>query len=125
VVVAHGGVGAAIAAAGEQVPFYLMPYVGGSDTIRSYVEYRFRAENVAWYGAEYRWIARPYVSLAAFVDAGKASRAWSGLSSAETRSGYGIGIIGHTAKQTLGRFDITLGGTDGWQFWLDFGSFSF
>ena len=32
-------------APGDRVPFYLMPYVGGGDTVRSFREFRFRDEN--------------------------------------------------------------------------------
>jgi hypothetical protein len=123
VVVARGGlsVAAADTRAGGRVPFYELPYIGGSDTVRSYMDYRFMAENVVWYGGEYQWNPIPHVSFAGFVDAGRASRTWSGLGSAETKTGYGVGVIGHTSKQTLGRIDVAVGGSEGWQVWFDFG----
>ncbi len=117
------GLAAATADPGATVPFYFLPYIGGSDTVRSFDEYRFAAENVLWYGAEYTWNPIPYVSTAAFVDAGKAARTWGGLGQVGTKTGYGFGVIGHTSKQTLGRLDVAFGGGEGWRVWFDIGAF--
>jgi outer membrane protein assembly factor BamA len=116
------GFAAATADAGARVPFYFLPYIGGSDTVRSYMEYRFAGEDALWYSAEYHWNPVPYVSLATFVDAARIARTWSGLGSAETKTGYGFGVIAHTSKQMLARIDLGFGG-EGWHLWLNFGAF--
>ena len=41
-------------APGDRVPFYLMPYVGGGDTVRSFREFRFRDENAGTFNVELR-----------------------------------------------------------------------
>jgi outer membrane protein assembly factor BamA len=123
VIVGRVGLTAAAADAGARVPFYFMPYVGGRDTIRSFVEYRFSGENAMWYGAEYMWNMRKFVSVAAFTDRGRVSRTWDSVWSAEGKSGYGFSVIGHTQKQSLARLDVAFGGGEGWQFWLDIGAF--
>jgi outer membrane protein assembly factor BamA len=117
------GIAAATPDGGARVPFYFMPTLGGEDTIRSYMDYRFAAEKILWYGAEYHLNPRPYVSLAVFADAGKAARTWNGLGSADTKTGYGFGVIAHTSKQTLGRVDVAFGGGEGWQLWLSVGGY--
>ena len=117
------GFTSATADTGARVPFYFLPSVGGSDTIRSFADYRFSAENVLWYGAEYQWTPRPYVSLDTFVDLAKVARTWGGLGSADTKKGYGFGVIGHTSKQTLARIDFGFGGGEGWNVWISFGRF--
>jgi len=40
---------------GNEVPFYLMPTLGGASTLHAYSDYRFRDRNAASVGAEYRW----------------------------------------------------------------------
>jgi hypothetical protein len=42
-------------AAGQQVPFFLQPYLGGSDDLRGFRPYRFTDRNAVVYNAEYRW----------------------------------------------------------------------
>ncbi len=45
--------------AGQTVPFYLMPYLGGSDTLRGFREYRFRGPHALLLQAEYRYESGP------------------------------------------------------------------
>ena len=39
----------------DRVPFYVLPYVGGSHTLRSVAEFRFIDENSLFMNLEYRW----------------------------------------------------------------------
>src|SRR5262245_54530690 len=41
-------------ASGDRVPFYLLPYVGGGDSVRSFREFRFRDENAGVFTVELR-----------------------------------------------------------------------
>jgi hypothetical protein len=123
VIVGRLGVMAASADAGARVPFYFLPYVGGRDTVRSFVEYRFSGDDALWYGAEYMWNWRPFVSLAAFTDRGRVARTWDDLWSGDTKQGYGFSVLGHTSKQTFARLDVGFGGGEGWRFWVAFGGF--
>jgi hypothetical protein len=61
------------------VPFYFLPYVGGVDTVRSFHEFRFRDENALWMTAEYDLTLIKWVSVATFVDAGKAAPDWQDI----------------------------------------------
>lgn len=106
---------------GERVPFYFLPYVGGVDTVRSLREFRFKDENALWMTAEYNWTPFKYVSLAAFVDAGKVAADWQDIDTNGLRKAYGFGFRAHTNKMTFARFDFATGGGEGWQMFMKFG----
>ena len=57
--------------AGQDVPYFLMPDLGGSHTLRGYPPWRFRDRNRLLLTGEYRWTAGPFVDMALFLDAGK------------------------------------------------------
>lgn len=102
-------------AAGERVPFYFIPYVGGSHTVRSYEEFRFQDENAFWWNTEYRWAAIKYVDVALFFDAGKVHHDWDAIFSGDMKTGYGIGFRANTRKRVFVRLDIGMGGSEGRQ----------
>ncbi|MCC6991790.1 MAG: BamA/TamA family outer membrane protein, partial [Acidobacteria bacterium] len=52
----------------SRVPFFLMPTVGGADSLRGYREFRFRDAAAVTLNAEYRWEAFSGLDLALFVD---------------------------------------------------------
>jgi len=107
---------------GHRVPFYFLPYVGGVDTIRSFREFRFKDENAIWMSAEYDWAPIKWISLAAFVDAGKVARDWEEIGFDGMKKGYGFGFRVHSRKQTFARFDVATGGGEGWQTFLKLGA---
>jgi hypothetical protein len=106
---------------GQRVPFYFLPYVGGVDTIRSLHEFRFKDENALWMSAEYRWVPMKYLSLAAFIDAGKVSADYQDLTTSGFKKGYGFGVRFHTRTQTFARIDAATGGGEGWKVFLKLG----
>jgi outer membrane protein assembly factor BamA len=106
---------------GGRVPFYFLAYVGGVDTIRSFREFRFKDENALWMNLEYNWALIEYLSLAAFVDAGKVSADWEDMDFTGLKKGYGFGLRAHTNKQTFARLDFATGGGEGWQIFLKVG----
>src|SRR5688572_856078 len=75
---------------GNRVPFYFLPYVGGSDTIRGFKEFRFRDENVIFMNVEYRWEAFSGLDMALFFDAGEARPDWEDIDLQELKTSYGI-----------------------------------
>lgn len=108
-------------APGDRVPFYVFPYIGGSDTVRSLDEFRFRDENAIWAGIEYTWTPFAHLSFAAFMDTGKVAHGWDEVSFAGMTQAYGAGIRVHTAKQRLARIDIGAGGAEGWRAFVKLG----
>jgi hypothetical protein len=93
------------ARAGQTVPFFLMPDIGGHD-LRGFGNYRFRDRHSVLVTAEYRWYAQEYVDGAIFYDAGKAVADRSALDFSGLKSSVGAGIRFHAPRTTVLRFEI-------------------
>jgi hypothetical protein len=106
---------------GERVPFYVLPYVGGADTVRSVVEFRFRDENALTMNAEYRWETFSGLDMALFFDAGKVTSDWQDIDFSNLKTAYGIGFRFNTYKSVFLRLDIAAGGGEGTRYFLKFG----
>jgi outer membrane protein assembly factor BamA len=107
---------------GSRVPFYFLPYVGGVDTIRSFHEFRFRDENALWLTGEYNLTLMKWVSVAAFIDAGKVAPDWQDINLTGLKHGYGFGVRVHSNHQTFARIDVGTGGGEGSRLFLKLGS---
>jgi len=94
---------------GDRVPFYLMPYVGGGDTVRSFREFRFRDENAGVFNVEFRHKVHSMVHLAGFVDFGKVAHDWQDINPTNMRHAYGFGVRGGPDEMTYVRLDIARG----------------
>jgi hypothetical protein len=108
-------------AAGDRLPFYFLPYVGGEDTIRSYREFRFKDEDALWFGAEYRWIPIKWVSGAVFADFGTVAPRWEDIHRANLKHGYGFGVRVHSDTQSFARIDFGFGGGEGRRIFIKLG----
>jgi hypothetical protein len=97
----------------RSVPFYLLPSLGGSNSLRSFADYRFHDRNMAMANAELRLAMMTHVDLALFVDAGNVAPRFQELD-LEKRS-YGAGLRFHTRRQTFARVDMATG-AEGWRF---------
>jgi hypothetical protein len=100
--------------AGNTVPFYLMPSLGGKNTLRGYYDYRFHDRDMQVFNAESRWGLFAHVDAAVFVDAGKVAPVASDLDFRHMRSSYGAGLRVHTRTSTVGRLDVGHS-TEGWR----------
>jgi outer membrane protein assembly factor BamA len=98
---------------GSAVPFYFQPTLGGSTSLRSYRDYRFRAPYVFYINAEYRWEAFSGLDMALFSDWGKVADSLSDLELAGMRNAYGIGFRFNTYKTVFLRIDVASGGGEG------------
>ena len=94
------------AAAGHDVPYYLMPDLGGSHSLRGYPTWRFRDRNRLLFTGEYRWTAGPFVDMALFADAGKVAARFQDLDLRDLKKTYGIGLTLHTPNRTLTRIEL-------------------
>ena len=63
---------------GQTMPFYLMPSLGGNDTLRGFRDYRFRGPHALLLQAEYRFEIWSGLDAALFYDAGKVAMERSG-----------------------------------------------
>jgi outer membrane protein assembly factor BamA len=120
VVALHSGIAYVNNKPGARVPFYFLPYIGGSDTIRSFEEFRFRDENIFYMNAEYRVNLFKFLQVAPFVDAGKSTPNWNEIDFTHLKTAYGVGFRVRAMKRTFLRFDVATGG-EGPQFFTKFG----
>jgi outer membrane protein assembly factor BamA len=118
----HWGVSYVNNQTGHRVPFYFLPYVGGVDTVRSFREFRFKDENAMWMTAEYNYMPIKWISVAAFVDAGKVAPDWNNIDFTGLKKAYGFGFRVHSRKQTFAKINFATGGGEGWQTFMKFGA---
>jgi hypothetical protein len=93
-------------ASGYEVPYYLLPDLGGSHTLRGYSTWRFRDRNRLALTGEFRWTAGPFVDMAVFADAGKVAPRLEDLDLHDLKQSYGIGLTLHTFERTLTRIEL-------------------
>ncbi len=93
---------------GNEVPFFLMPKLGGSD-LRGYRSWRFRDRHSILFTAEYRWYVQEYVDVAIFGDAGKVVPERSHLDFRGLTSSAGVGIRFHSSQATFVRIEVATG----------------
>ena len=93
-------------AAGETVPYVLLPDLGGSHTLRGYSAWRFRDRNRVLLTGEYRWKAGHFLDMALFIDAGHVAPRFSSLDLSEFRKTYGLGMSFHTPVSTVTRVEL-------------------
>ena len=55
----------------EQVPFFMLPALGGGSSLRGFSSWRFRDRNSLLLQGEWRIIVNRYIDMAVFFDAGK------------------------------------------------------
>jgi len=97
----------------NQVPFYMLPSLGGRDTLRGYHDYRFHDRNLLVACAESRWAIFRDVDAAAFVDVGNVAARAGDLDLKKTS--YGGGIRVHTRTSTIARLDVGRSRSEGWR----------
>jgi outer membrane protein assembly factor BamA len=101
---------------GNTVPFYVMPTLGGSTTLRGFSEFRFRDTNAFMLNAEYRWEAFSGLDMALFGDWGNVAPTWEDIDFGHLKNDYGIGFRFNTFKSVFLRFDIARSNDEGVRF---------
>jgi hypothetical protein len=91
---------------GHRVPFYLQETLGGSHTLRGYPSFRFRAERLALFQAEYRWEAAPAVELVLFWEGGAVRRADEDWDLGDLATDWGAGLRLKTYQDVIARFEV-------------------
>ena len=92
--------------AGQAVPYFLLPDLGGARYLRGYRHWRFRDRNRMLLTGEYRWTAGQFIDMALFLDAGKVARRVADLDLKDLNTSYGIGIRFHAPAATLLRVEL-------------------
>jgi hypothetical protein len=91
---------------GQEVPYYLLPHLGGGSTLRGFDSWRFRGRNKLLLQAEWRIPANRFLETALFYDAGKVSARTADLDLDGLKSDYGFGLRFHTPFQTVFRVEV-------------------
>jgi hypothetical protein len=103
------------------MPFYLMPTLGGNDTLRGFRNYRFRGPHALLLQAEYRWELWSGLDAALFYDAGKVALERSDLDFKRLEKNYGFGFRFNTSEGIILRVDAAFGSRDGKHLHIVFG----
>ncbi len=111
----HGWLVASDTAEGREIPFYLMPSLGGNNTLRAFAPYRFHDRHFVLANAELRLSLLAHVDVVLFMDAGNVATRMADLN-LDKRS-VGVGLRVHSGTATFGRLDIA-GGVEGWRVFL-------
>ena len=90
----------------NQVPFYLLPKLGGGEELRGFGDFRFRDRHRMLLTAEYRWTPSKFIDLAVFYETGKVASRAEDLDFSDLHDSYGIGIRFHTPTVTPLRIEI-------------------
>jgi len=91
---------------GQQVPFYMLPYLGGGSTLRGYSSHRFRDRDSVLIQGEWRIMVNRFMDTAVFYDAGKVASRHSEMNFHDLRTDYGFGARFHTPFATALRIDV-------------------
>lgn len=102
------------------VPFYFQPTLGGSTTLRSARDFRFRDLNALAINVEYRWEAFSGLDMALFTDMGKVTPRGRELDFSNLEHAYGIGFRFNTYKAVFLRLDLSLAGGESPRYFIKF-----
>ena len=106
---------------GQAMPFYLMPTLGGNDTLRGFRQYRFRGPHAILAQGEYRYEIWSGLDGAFFYDAGKVANTRSDLNFKDLETDYGFGFRFNTDNAIVFRVDAGFGSRDGKHLYIVFG----
>jgi surface antigen Omp85-like protein len=90
----------------QQVPFYLLPSLGGSSSLRGFPSWRFRGRNSLLLQGEWRILVNRGFETALFYDAGKVAERVSDLDLDGLHSDYGFGARFHALHATFLRAEV-------------------
>ncbi len=105
----HGRLQLANAAAGQTVPFFMLPSLGGGSSLRAFNSWRFRDLNALLLQAEWRVVANRFLDMSLNYDAGRVAANRSDLTNAPLKSDYGIGFRLHGPATTPLRVEFMHG----------------
>ena len=90
----------------QQIPFFMLPALGGGSSLRGYSSWRFRDQNSLLLQGEWRIIINRYLDLAFFYDAGKVAPRTSDIDLKNLKDDWGVGIRFHGPAATPLRIEI-------------------
>jgi hypothetical protein len=91
----------------QQVPFFMLPYVGSGHTLRGFISHRFRDQNGLILNAEWRIMVNRFMDTAFFYDTGKVAARRADLDLDGLKSDYGFGVRFHGPFATPLRIEVS------------------
>jgi hypothetical protein len=105
----HGLLQTAYSKHEQQIPFFMMPSIGGGSDLRAYASWRLRDLNSLLLQAEWRVLANRYLDMAVFYDAGRVGPYVKSLKFDELKNDVGIGFRFHGPAATPLRIELAKG----------------
>lgn len=100
----------------SQVPYFMLPTLGGGSSLRAHSSWRFRDRHAADANLEFRWIPnRAGLDMAVFLDAGQVAAEFNALRPNRFTTAVGIGVRLHARQFMVMRLDVAHGSA-GWHF---------
>jgi outer membrane protein assembly factor BamA len=90
----------------QQIPFFMLPSLGGGSTLRGYSSWRFRDRNSLLLQAEWRIMVNRFFDTALFYDTGKVAARASDLDLRGLRHDVGVGFRFHSLDATPLRIEL-------------------
>ncbi len=98
---------------GQQIPFFMMPSIGGGDDLRAYSSWRLRDLNSLMLQAEWRVLVNRFLDMAVFYDTGRVASRLDQLKLNDLLYNVGIGFRFHGPATTPLRMELAKG-SEGW-----------
>ena len=90
----------------QDIPFFLLPSLGGGSNLRGFSSWRFRDRHSLLLQAEWRIPVNRFLDTAVFYDAGKVAARAEDLNFDGLKSDYGFGVRFHSPFATALRIDV-------------------
>ena len=94
---------------GQEVPYFMMPSLGGGSDLRGFNSWRFRDRHSLLFSAEWRWIPSRARDAAIFYDTGTVAERRDDLSLSNRKSDVGFGVRFHGPVSTPLRIELARG----------------
>jgi outer membrane translocation and assembly module TamA len=91
---------------GQDIPFFMLPSLGGGSDLRGYSSWRYRDRNSLLLQAEWRIMVNRFLDTAFFYDAGKVTEHTRDLSFDGLKSDFGFGVRFHGPFATPLRIEV-------------------
>jgi hypothetical protein len=105
----HGLLQTAYSKSGQQIPFFMMPSIGGGDDLRAYSSWRLRDLNSLILQGEWRTIVNRFLDMAVFYDTGRVAPRLDQMKLNDLFYDVGIGFRFHGPAATPLRIELAKG----------------
>jgi hypothetical protein len=90
----------------QEIPYHMLPALGGGSNLRGYTSWRFRDRNSLLLQGEWRIMVNRYMDTAFFYDAGKVTARTEDLNLSGLKHDYGFGVRFHSPFATPLRIEL-------------------